>query len=99
MPTPKLTRRQVLDLQFIEHRAKMLDIAAFLDRIERSPADGPVDPRVTALEAAARLLTDGKPERARRILELMSDPTPEPIAKAGTKGAIGVWPGAAKEPA
>lgn len=88
-----LTRRQIADLYFIEHRAKLLDLAAFLDRAERAaPGEGAgKDFRVTALERALGLLVDGKPERARRVLESLSDPSTVPIAKAGTKGATGAW--------
>ena len=32
-PSP-LTRTQVVDLYFLEHRAKLLDLAAFLDRCD-----------------------------------------------------------------
>jgi hypothetical protein len=42
-----------------------------------------------AFRAAVSILGDGKPERARRVLELLSDPGTEPIAKAGMKGATG----------
>lgn len=94
MSSPPLTRQQIIDMYFIEHRAKMLDLASFLDRIDRAKAaTGEEDLRVVALCKAAVILGDHKPERTRRILELMSDPTTDPIPKAGTKGAIGVWPG------
>jgi hypothetical protein len=42
-----------------------------------------------AFRLAVDVLRDGRPERARRILELLSDPSTEPIAKAGMKGATG----------
>jgi hypothetical protein len=42
-----------------------------------------------AFRAALAILGDGKPERARRVLELLSDPGTEPIARAGMKGATG----------
>ena len=96
MSSPPLTRQQIIDMYFIEHRAKMLDLASFLDRIDRAmpaPGSSGEDARVIALCKAAVILGDHKPERARRILELMSDPTTDPIPQAGTKGAIGVWPG------
>jgi hypothetical protein len=94
-----LTREQVADLYFIEHRAKLLDLASFLDRAERAPAAGQEkDVRYAVFERALGVLADGKPERARRALEIMSDPTPEPIEKAGVKGAIGVWPKGPNEP-
>ena len=39
------------------------------------------------------MLLDGEPERTRRILELLSDPSAEPIEKAPMKGAKGAWEG------
>ena len=90
---PPIGPGAVVDRYFLEHRAKALDIAAFLDRVDRAAAanggDGADDFRVRALEACCRILVDGKPERARRILELLSDHSTEPIAKAPMKGAIG----------
>ena len=38
---------------------------------------------------AIPLLIDGKPHRARRILEHLSDPTTDPIPAAPTKAATG----------
>ena len=70
-------------------RAKLIDVAAFLDRVERyGVAD---DFRCAALREAAALLVDGKPERARRILEALSDPTTTPDAKSSGKAAAGAW--------
>ncbi len=90
---------QVIDQYFLEHRAKVLDIAAFLDRHDRAAAAEGVSPshesreiRMRALTRAIELLRDGKPDRARRILELWSDPTTQPIAAAPMKGAIGAAP-------
>jgi hypothetical protein len=82
-----LTRAQAVDLYFMEHRARLLDVAAFLDRVDRTP--GADDFRMQAFRRALVLLQDGKPERARRVLELLSDPSSEPVAKAGMKGATG----------
>jgi len=77
----------------------VLDIAAFLDRFDRAAAAEGVatsaattDVRVRALCAALDLLRDGHPDRARRALELWSDHSVEPVAKAGMKGAIGAVP-------
>jgi hypothetical protein len=52
---------------------------------------------VHALKAAVALLLDGKPERARRVLELWSDRSSEPIDRAPMKGALGAMPLAAKD--
>jgi hypothetical protein len=89
-----LSREQVVDRYFLEHRAKLLDLAAFLDRVDRAaPAGGGEEFRMESLRAAISLLLDGRPERARRILELLSDPTASPIERAPSKGASGAWPG------
>ena len=83
-----MNRTQVVDAYFMEHRARILDLAAFLDRVDRA-GPGTDDFRMQAFRAAVAILGDGKPERARRVLELLSDPGTEPIAKAGMKGATG----------
>jgi hypothetical protein len=92
-PTCPLTGPQTVDLYFMEHRAKLLDIAAFLDRLDRAvPPDGNGDGRVRALRRAIALLVDGQGERARRILELLSDHSAEPIPVAHGKAALGADP-------
>ncbi len=87
-PGCPLSRAQVVDAYFMEHRARLLDLAAFLDRVDRA-GGGEDDFRMRAFRAGVAVLQDGRPERARRILELLSDPSTEPIAKAGMKGATG----------
>lgn len=88
-----MPRDQVVDRYFMEHRAKLLDVAAFLDRVDRSetPADADDDFRVEALQRAIALLIDEKGERAKRVLELFSDPTETPIDRAPMKGATGAF--------
>ncbi len=84
-----MTRQQVLDLYFMENRAKLIDLAAFLDRVDR--ATGEADFRLDALRDAMRHLAGRVPERAKNVLLSLSDPTTDPIAKAPGKGAIGAW--------
>jgi len=86
-----MTRQQVLDLYFMENRAKLIDLAAFLDRVDR--ATGDADFRLAGFMEAMKHLSDGKSERAKNVLLSLSDPTPEPIEKAPGKGAVGAWPG------
>lgn len=90
-----LTYAQIVDQYFLEHRAKLIDVAAFLDRLERA-ADGPAakdDFRVAALHEAILLLIDGEGERARRVLALLSDTTEAmPQSAEGMKGALGAAP-------
>lgn len=86
-------RGAIIDVGFIPVRAKLIDVAAFLDRVERyAVAD---DFRCAALREAAALLVDGKPQRARRILEALSDPTTAPEEKSSGKAALGAWKPAA----
>ncbi|MES2707770.1 MAG: hypothetical protein V4726_14345 [Verrucomicrobiota bacterium] len=75
------------DLQFIAARASLLDVASFLDRVQRHGQDS--DYRIAALRAALPCLLEGEPRRARRILESLSDATPDPIPAATIQGAFG----------
>ena len=83
----------VVDRYFLEHRAKLIDLAAFLDRVDRAGSDGAPsqDFRVIAMhEAIKELMKDG-PGRARRIQEVFSDHSTDPIDKAPMKGAFGAF--------
>ena len=87
-----LARSQVVDRYFLEHRAKLIDIAAFLDRVDRAdPCGEGEDFRMAAFREALQILTGGEPARAQRVLDLLSDPTTPPFAKAGAKGAAGAY--------
>lgn len=90
---PPLNRSEAIEMYFMEHRAKLIDIAAFLDRLDRADAgqSKTEDFRITAFRNAIELLIDGKPDRAKRVLEHFSDPTTDPIPKAPMKGALGAY--------
>ena len=85
-----MTRQQVLDLYFLDARHKLIDVAAFLDRVER--AGGKDDFRMKAFRAAIGKLSGRQKEKARRVLLAFSDPTKEPIIAATTKAACGAYP-------
>jgi hypothetical protein len=87
-----MTRNQILDLDFIEARHKLIDVAAFLDRLARSPGED--DFRVAAFRKAITELSNPAPNTAERVLLAFSDPTTEPIPAATTQGACGAWPAA-----
>jgi hypothetical protein len=74
---------------FMEARAKLLDIAAFLDRLERH--DQADDYRVRAFFEGLNLLDEPGADRAAKVLLALSDPSEEPIVKAHTKGAAGAF--------
>src|SRR5438128_653416 len=88
---PLMTRQQVLDLYFMDARSKLIDLAAFLDRVDR--ADGEDDFRMKALRTAIQELSSESKEKAKAVLVAFSDPTTEPIAAATTKAACGTYPG------
>ena len=81
------TKQVLLDLQFIDARHKLIDLAAFLDRIDRHP--GAADFRHEALKAAIPILLEERPDRARAVLDAFSDHSREPIPKAVFQGALG----------
>jgi hypothetical protein len=82
-----MKKQQVLDMYFVEARHKLIDLAAFLDRVDR--AEGEADFRLTALRKALPILKETQPQRAKRVLMVFSDPSKQPIAKATTKSACG----------
>lgn len=86
-----MTRQQVLDLYFMDARSKLIDLAAFLDRLDR--AEGEADFRLDAFCRAIEELASDRSERAKEVLLALSDPTTEPIPAATTKAACGAWPG------
>ena len=86
------TSQEVIDRYFLEHRAKLIDIAAFLDRIDRTANARPAqnDHRIAALFGAIDVLCDGRANRAGRILTIFSDGSTElPQSAEGIKGASG----------
>jgi len=85
-----MTRQQVLDLYFMDARSKLIDLAAFIDRVERAP--GQDDFRMLAFRSALAHLDQAEPDRAKQVLLSLSDPTIDPIPTATTKAACGAWP-------
>jgi hypothetical protein len=85
-----MTRQQVLDLYFLDARHKLIEIAAFLDRVER--VDGQDDFRLKAFRTALAGLTCNKKQKAKNALLAFSDLTTKPTDKATTKAACGAVP-------
>jgi hypothetical protein len=84
-----MTRQQVLDLYFMDARSKLIDLAAFIDRVER--ARGDEDFRMAAFRNALKELSGANKEKAKQVLLAFSDPTVEPISVATTKAACGAF--------
>jgi hypothetical protein len=97
IPSPK-TGTKLIDEYFIENRTRLLDIAAFLDRLDRAgdPATE-TDFRARAFREALLALVEGEGPRIQRVQMVFSDPTTEPKEELDQKGACGAydrWSGA-----
>jgi hypothetical protein len=79
----------LVDHGFMDARFKLIDIAAFLDRVQRAgQAD---DYRLKQFQQALACLAKADPTRAKEVLLTFSDPTLEPIPAAHTQGAAGAY--------
>ena len=87
-----LDPKELTDEYFIENRNRILEIAAFLDRLDRSdPARHTRDFRIRAFEDALKILASDRPEYLAQVQALFSDHTTEPIAALDRKSAQGAW--------
>ena len=96
LPSPK-SGRELIDEYFIENRHRLLDLAAYLDRLDRSgdPAvEG--DFRMQAFREALSVLCEGTFPRADRIQMIFSDPTTDPRAELDQKAAKGAYDAGAR---
>ena len=84
---------QILDEYFLENRHKLLELAAFLDRLDRARDGAPPeeDFRVSALHRSIEVLSSNSVRRARDIQCILSDPTEEPKEKLDRKAAWGAY--------
>jgi hypothetical protein len=73
MKSPK-TAPELVDQFYLHMRSALIETAAAFDRIQLAEGSDAVwqDPRLVELREAAGILADDEPERARRILEVLS---------------------------
>jgi hypothetical protein len=90
-PSP-LTPTELVDEYFIENRNRLLELAAFLDRIDRAGAEATVnDFRMQVFREGVAALSGTGSDRLHRIQMLLSDPTHEPLPALDRKGAVGAY--------
>ena len=66
------TATEVVSQEFLQTRAKILELAAFFDRLNQ-PLQGPAEQRqVTLLQQACEILNDDSPDKAARVQLLFS---------------------------
>jgi hypothetical protein len=86
-----LSPKEVVDEYFIENRTRLLEIAAFLDRLDRAdPAYMSQDFRMKAFTDALASIGQGA-GRLDRLQMLFSDPTTEPLGALDRKSAFGAY--------
>jgi len=82
------SKNDILDLYFIDTRHKLIDIAAFLDRLDRHEGEG--DFRLPEFHKAIEAMQNpGSHSRTEAVLLALSDPSTKPTPKATTQGACG----------
>ena len=93
--TCPLSQRQLVEEFFIEHRTKVLDLAAFLDRLDRaSELNAEDDFRLIALRQALEVLcANGGASRIERIQMILSDVNTDLLEQLDQKSAFGAYPG------
>jgi hypothetical protein len=90
--TCPLTQQQLIAEYFLEIRAKILDIAAFLDRVDRSVEHNAEDDfRIVTMRQALQTLCAGDQGRVYDIQMIFSDPTIEPLLQLDRKSALGAF--------
>ena len=87
-----LSPKELLDEYFVENRNRLLEVASFLDRLNRAdPTHSTDDFRIKAFAAALTGLAGPSANHVAQMQMLLSDPTQEPIAELDRKSAIGAY--------
>lgn len=73
MPIP-LDAQEILDNEFLEIRAKLLQLAASFDRLARAERSVVGDPRMEKIQQALSVLSSDEPCRAERLQMIFSLP-------------------------
>ena len=97
--TGPLTQRELIDEYFMEERVKVIDLAAFLDRLDRArEIDADDDFRLRSIREALAVLADTAPPthpqpsgRVQRVQMIFSDPRSELLDELDQKSAKGAY--------
>lgn len=71
------TAQSVLDREFLELRARILELGAALDRLDRAGGPPPGDPRLAAIARALDVLRAKDADRAEQVQLIFSIPYDE----------------------
>ena len=67
-----MTAPQILDREFLEIRARVLELAACMDRLDRAEGQVDGDPRISLLREAVDVLQSDERQRAERVQLIFS---------------------------
>lgn len=83
------TKTDILDLYFMDARYKLIDLAAYLDRLDRHEGELDFRQRGFEMALAAMQAPPAGRSRAQAVLEALSDHSTEPAEAATIQGAFG----------
>jgi hypothetical protein len=90
--TSPLTQRELIDEYFMEERVKVIDLAAFLDRLDRArEIDADDDFRLRSIRDALTVLAGEEGNRVQRVQMIFSDPRTELLDELDQKSAKGAY--------
>ena len=90
--TCPLSQRELIDLYFLEQRNNLLELAAFLDRLDRSvELDGEDDFRLKALRESLQVLAAARQGRVAAVHTILSDPRTDLLPELDQKAAKGAY--------
>lgn len=91
--------KETLEKYFLDNRARLLEIASFLDRIDRyeNAASAISDFRYQSFLKALAILIGSEKERTKKIQILLSDLSEKPVEHVRDFKAYGAWRGASHE--
>jgi len=71
---PASNAQAVFDREFLTIRARLVELAAAFDRVDRSDGSAPEDPRREKIHQALEILLGDQPGRAERVQMAFSRP-------------------------
>lgn len=90
--TCPMPQQELIDEFFMEYRAKLLAVAAFIDRMERSvEKNGEDDFRWQAFQEAMQVLASDEPDRVYRMQMILSDPDTTLMDERDGQSAYGAF--------
>lgn len=95
----QMSAKEILETYFLDNRARLLEIASFIDRIDRyrDSETAKDDFRYKSFVKALKIIIDTKEERTKNVQLLFSDLSAEPIESVVDPKAYGAWEGASRE--